>query len=54
MIPMPAYSILEQLPRDQLPNHQPYELALMAADSNEPKTHLQATIGPDAPKWAHV
>ena len=31
-----------------------YELALMAADCNVPKTHLQATTGPDAPKWAQA
>ena len=26
----------------------------MAADCNVPKTHLQATTGPDAPKWAQA
>ena len=25
---------------------------LKYADANEPKTHLQASTGPDAPKWA--
>ena len=46
-------TVLEQLPIpiDQPPNP-PYELALIAADANEPKTHLQASTGPDAPQWA--